>query len=496
MVKVRVVSVFLIFALLVGSVRSTYAWGVNASTVNDVFRLTSAGQAKALASAVVLSNGLNWARLIMGVSVGISALQLGVWLYHSGLWDWVDFQVPIGSAVSLFDGAVPLGGGARLYSAGGVEWLYYIDCQDGAPGYAWHRVYGPIGAPAGWTFSGNGRMESSGFCSGYYGGWGVWVTIVNNAGVPALFKSPAAELLGDLSTHTDLAVAVSTLNQARPVAVTRYGAGSAAVAAIDAALGVVASGVSLTAGTDYGPGVGLSPSGVPGAVDGVSSPPVDLSGVTSAITSMSSAVTAAIAASQSAVVAAVAAVAAPIVAAVAASQAAVVSAVSAVTSAVSAAGAATVAAVAASQAAVVSAVQSIVAPIVASVTGVQTAVESVGAKVDALKAQEAAQDSAGAAVSPSTAPAVVCPVCTRADKWADAWEALRVAGMAAPVFGLINRIVINPTGTIEHVRTVHTTNFGTLRFDLSAWGIDTYIGVVRYVVIFAALMAGYFVIFG
>jgi hypothetical protein len=68
--------------------------------------------------------------------------------------------------------------------------------------------------------------------------------------------------------------------------------------------------------------------------------------------------------------------------------------------------------------------------------------------------------------------------------------------MGAPVFGLINRIVLNPVGTIERVRTVSTSNFGVLSFDLNAWGIDTYIGVVRYVVIFVALMAGYFVIFG
>lgn len=272
-----------------------------------------------------------------------------------------------------------------------------------------------------------------------------------------------------------------------------------------AARDYVSNGVPLVS-TDYTHGTGwdsgsaaISGNSVPSPVSAAAPPGVDISGVSSAVSAMSGAATSAIAASQSAVVSAVQSV---------------VSAVQAIPAAVAAAAVATytpiVAAITASQAAVVSAVQSVAAPIVTAINEAKTAIVSAVSSapagggsagtttaVESLAAQATARNTAAESAAAAAAPAdVVCPECVREDKWSQAWETLRSAGQAAPVFGLINRIVINPVGTIERVRTVNTSNFGALTFNLNQWGIDTYIGVVRYVVIFAALIAGYFVIFG
>lgn len=98
--------------------------------------------------------------------------------------------------------------------------------------------------------------------------------------------------------------------------------------------------------------------------------------------------------------------------------------------------------------------------------------------------------------TPSLAPPVVCTACTRAEKWGEWWDTLRAAGQAAPVFGLLNNLVINPTGSVLRTNSAGTSRWGTLVFDLTPWGINTWIGVLRYCVLFTAMIGAYFVIFG
>lgn len=98
--------------------------------------------------------------------------------------------------------------------------------------------------------------------------------------------------------------------------------------------------------------------------------------------------------------------------------------------------------------------------------------------------------------TPSTAAPVVCPECVRADKWADNWNLIKTAALAAPIFGLINNLVINPTGTVLKSQDAVTSQWGTLHFDLTPWGVDTWIAVLRYVVLFSAMVSAYFIIFG
>jgi hypothetical protein len=130
------------------------------------------------------------------------------------------------------------------------------------------------------------------------------------------------------------------------------------------------------------------------------------------------------------------------------------------------------------------------APVPSSGSGgsTQPDMTATNTKLDEIKGQLTA--------TPSSAPATVCPECTRSEKWGEWWDTLRAAGQAAPIFMLLNNLVINPSGSVLRTNSAGTSRWGTLVFDLTPWGIDTWIGVLRYCVLFSAMLGAYFVIFG
>lgn len=515
----RVISGFLVLVLVLASVRSSYATvATGAVTDRGVWTLTAQGAAKLglaeanVAHAVRILGMLG--RVSTAISVGIVAYEV-----TSGLWDWWTATYNQGAALTLTEPTGPANFG--IQSGSGV-----FDCilglrqvsPNGQSVY-WTSLLAstcPGGgnfASAGYTLVGqsySSSIDGSGWLNGYYYyhyvasstlpvGSTAHIAPISDGGRVAFTAALDAARL-DLTTlnAADLAMVSAQAGQVSPFTGSTLGG---LTGILDAARSAVSSGVALTSGdmtvSNSGASTGTKPAEIASGTTPTEAPAIDLSGVTSAVSSMSATLSAAIAASQSAVVSAVGAVAAAV--------AAVQSAVAAIPAAIAASGAAVVSAVQAIAAPIVVAISASQSAVVSAIGEVKSAIQSISAgggsagttsAVKDLAAQEAAREQAATdEAAASEAPSVECPECTREDKWAEAWETLRAAGMAAPVFGLINRIVINPTGTIERVRSVNT-RYGALRFDLSAWGIDTYIGVVRYVVIFVALLAGYFVIFG
>lgn len=470
----RFVAALLVLTLVLGLVLPPSAQAT-VGTDQAVFNLTSSGVAKLalaesqVATAVSILGMLG--RISSVVSVGFVAYEV-----TTGFWDWWNRDYNQGT--TTFSPAV--GEGAWGINTGANKFRILSVSPEGV-GYPYSPSFaGKVQVGQEWEWNGLWRDL---YVYWIYGS--PFLTAASGSNVSG--PSNRVEWLAEL----DQAIQALTVAD-RPVTVNglevaSQGQQASLIAGLQAGRDVISNGVALVP-SDYvgSPGVAGDPATAgaqPGAIPSPTESPtaVDVSG---AVAAASAAVAAAIAASQAAVVSAVSAVSS----AIAASQAAVVSAVQAVAAPI-------VEAIAASQAAVVSAVNAVTAAVsgvTSHVDDVKIAVDGVKASVDALTAQEAAPDT----TAPALAPAVTCPACVRDDKWSDAWMTLRDAGQAAPVFGLINRIVINPSGTIQRIRTVNTANFGALTFDLSAWGIDTYIGVVRYVVIFVALMAGYFVIFG
>lgn len=482
----RVVSSLLIMALVLGLVPVQAE--ANVYSERQVFDLTASGLAKIAVAESTIATAVSILKILGRVS---TALSVGFVAYEvtTGFWDWWNKSYNTGTTnfpATTGSGSWGVTNGVYRYrtysvSPAGVGYPYY-------PNFAGQTIIGQA-----WEWNSTWRDQYTYYLPAANAG----LIATSSSGVASVAggnrASALAELDGALSAltvggqpSTQNGLSVPSSNQ------------SGMVAGLQAARNLISNGLALDAADYVGsPGAAGNPAteAKPGAVpSSAENPPasgdVDLSGVTSAVSAASAAITSAISASQSAVVSAVNAVAA----AVAASAVAIYTPI--------------VAAVTASQAAVVSAVQAIAAPIVAAINADQAAVvgainaipggeTGVKAAVDSLAAADVARDQAAeTAAAASQAPAVVCPVCVRDDKWSEAWGTLSAAGQAAPVFGLINRIIINPTGTIERVQTVTTSNFGVLTFNLNLWGIDTYIGVIRYVVIFVALMAGYFVIFG
>jgi hypothetical protein len=506
----RSVSLLLVLALLIGSVRSSYATvATGAATDRGVFTLTASGAAKlGLAESQIAA-----AVRVLGILGKVStAVTVGFVTYEvtTGLWDWWNATYAPGASATV---ATPAAGTFGVQSGVGiydcVKWERIVWAGGGTSTYDYTAYGCPPGA---WTaivgqtqtisVSGGGHVITSIML---HGTQTALPTAASGHAAPgqssgrdvflATLDAAKAELAGMSALDADLVAA--TASQAHPYA---GSATSFLTGLIDAARSAVSSGIALSpddySATNPGASAGAMPGAIPGTGESTapSTPSTD-----TGIAAAAAAISAAVAASASAIVSAVQA----IPAAVAASASAIVSAVQAVAAPI-------VSAVAASQAAVVSAVQAIPAAISAALNpgleSIEDAVTALGPKIDAIapgggaagvvEELQAEEEAAADAAAAAEAPEVSCPECERTDQWEDVWSAMREAGMAAPVFGLINRIVINPTGTIERVQTVSTASFGTVTFNLNQWGIDTYIGVVRYVVIFAALMAAYFVIFG
>ena len=475
-----------------------------AVTGRGVFNLTTSGASKVASAEVTIAKAVRVLGLL-GRYAGYAGLAFALYDIAANTWDWWNQEYNLGAAAPVAPGE----GSAGVAPVGaGTGWINGpFHCADGFSGAA-----DPI--PAGVMVTGITSHSSAssfggahGTCSWYDINW-IELSSLPTASVSAAPGGPTnrAEFVAQVDgAIADLTAAANGVISG--VTVPMGQTFDATVALLRDARALVSNGLSLTS-SDYTQGsnfpvgsTSLPGNDVPAAIPGGAE-------TTTAPTQSPPA------ADSSVVVAAVSSASAAISAAVAASGAAVVSAVNAVAAAVAAAAVATytpiVAAVTASQAAVVSAVQAIAAPIVTAIneakTDIVSAVSSAPAgggsagtttAVESLAAQETARNAAAESAAAAAAPAdVICPECVREDKWSEAWGTLAAAGQAAPVFGLINRIVINPVGTIERVRTVNTANFGALTFNLNQWGIDTYIGVIRYVVIFVALIAGYFVIFG
>jgi len=507
----RVIAVLVAVVLLVHPplVSATVATG--AVTGRNVWELTASGAAKVAAAERTIANATRVLGLL-GRYAGYVGLAFALYDMAANTWDWWHQDYDAGTVAPVAPGegsagVVPVGTGTG--SANG-PWL----CADGFSGAAGEIPLGVIVTGITAHSSSASFGGAHGMCSWYDINW------ISTSSLPAASLSAASsgptnrlpfieQLDGAIADLTNTANGVIS-----GVTVPMGQSFDGTVALLRDARNLVSTGLSLTpsdytlggnsaAGSASLPGNGI-PASVPGGVETTVAPTqtppiVDNSGVVSAVNSAAGVISSAISASQAAVVSAVQSV---------------VSVVEAIPAAISAAAVATytpiVAAVTASQAAVVSAVQAIAAPIVTAINEAKTAIVSAVSSapagggsagtttaVESLAAQQTARNAAAESAAAAAAPAdVICPECVREDKWSEAWGTLAAAGQAAPVFGLINRIVINPVGTIERVRTVNTANFGALTFNLNQWGIDTYIGVIRYVVIFVALIAGYFVIFG
>lgn len=100
--------------------------------------------------------------------------------------------------------------------------------------------------------------------------------------------------------------------------------------------------------------------------------------------------------------------------------------------------------------------------------------------------------------TPSTATAVACPSCARIDKWSEFWNTLKTAAMGAPVFGLISKLVINPTGgeSVCAVRTITTQHMGTLTVDPSSFSCSTLVAVFRFAILGTCVIVAYMILFG
>jgi len=478
MVVRRLVSLLLVLALLVGSSRAE-AWSSPFSSAGDVFRLTSSGQAKAAAAAATVATGIGWARLIMGASVALSALQLGIWVYNSGLWDWINYSSPGTVGLPVYNANDPLAGQAVFASSGQVEWIYTITYNYQCSGAS--QLVANV--PSGWNVGGWIRTDTVGACPNKK--TISWWSLVPVSGTPeaALLPSPPATSVGDQAGHSDLAAAKATLATARPVAVATWGSNSTPVQAIDAANDIISGGIALTPGTDYTSGAGQSPAGTPGATDTVAAPAVDYSSITSAVSAGAVAVAAAIAASQAAVVSAVDAVAA----AIAASQAAVVAAVAAVAAPI-------VAAISGEQAAVVSAVDGVKAAVQAIPAGGGAGVTTA---VDNLAAADVARDQAATAAADAVVtPAFVCTVCTRVATWSTLFTSLQATAASAPIFGLISRLAWPGSGSIARTWTLGSWQGRAMTVNLDGSGIGTAIMVTRFVVVGGAVILAYMIIFG
>jgi len=307
-----------------------------------------------------------------------------------------------------------------------------------------------------------------------------------NQAIVAGFNAAIAKL------NSQVGVAPGTGGQAYPVGLSSGNTIANEIATLNAGKNLLTGGVVLTPMTDYTPGSGAGNSqGAAPLADPVenTAPALDLSPVTSAVSSMSAAITAAISASQAAVVSAVDSVAA----AISASQTAVVAAVAAVATPI-------VAAISASQAAVVSAVNSVVSAvsgITSHVDQVKVAVDGVKSSVDSSAAADVARDQAAtaeAAAAPS--PAFVCSTCLRVTSWAALFSSLQAAASGAPIFALVSRLAWPGVGTVQRTWDVGSWQGHSFSVNLDAAGIGTAITVVRFVVVGGAVIVAYMIIFG
>lgn len=128
-------------------------------------------------------------------------------------------------------------------------------------------------------------------------------------------------------------------------------------------------------------------------------------------------------------------------------------------------------------------------------TGTATDMTSTNNKLDTIASKLDTQNNTAA--SPATPQA--CETCSRVDKWQQAWDSIKAAGLSAPVFGLISKLIISPAGGgagLCDTVMIQTSMAGTLSLQGSSWSCSTLLAAFRFAIIGSALIVGYLVLFG
>lgn len=90
-----------------------------------------------------------------------------------------------------------------------------------------------------------------------------------------------------------------------------------------------------------------------------------------------------------------------------------------------------------------------------------------------------------------------CGDCVRKKTFSDVWSAVSAASQNAPILGLLNKLVLSPSGGTPYSRqaTISVSGFGAHTVDLDTWGLDMFVALFRWFVLAGAFIAAYFVIF-
>lgn len=89
-----------------------------------------------------------------------------------------------------------------------------------------------------------------------------------------------------------------------------------------------------------------------------------------------------------------------------------------------------------------------------------------------------------------------CQDCVRKKTFQQVWANISTAASNAPLLSFLNKLVINPSaGQKTTTAIVSASGFGSHTVDLNAWGLDTFVGIIRFIIIGGAFVAAYYIIF-
>ena len=100
---------------------------------------------------------------------------------------------------------------------------------------------------------------------------------------------------------------------------------------------------------------------------------------------------------------------------------------------------------------------------------------------------------------PKSAPPIsdgTCSDCVRKKTFAQVWQSISSSASNAPLLSFLNKLVINPAAG-QKVTTVNVSasGFGSHTVDLNAWGLETFVAIIRFVLVGGAFVAAYYIIF-
>lgn len=100
---------------------------------------------------------------------------------------------------------------------------------------------------------------------------------------------------------------------------------------------------------------------------------------------------------------------------------------------------------------------------------------------------------------PKNAPPIsdgTCSDCVRTKTFSQVWQSISASASNAPLLSFLNKLVINPAaGQKVTTVSVSASGFGSHTVDLNAWGLETFVGIIRFVLVGGAFVAAYYIIF-